>query len=387
MAPDPQTSRDGVTVDPPATRGAARLLGLAMAVVLGFGFWQGIAAMGSPRVQQRLAATLNLDAFLSGRTAAAVNHVMAHDLPLDGLLRAAGGVIRWVGFGSGGPAVAPGCGGWLYLTEELRPWPDADAIMAARAALLARVAARLAAEGIALRILIVPDKARMVPDMRCGLRYAAQAEARLPGFGALAARAGIASIDLAAAFGGDAAALYYRTDTHWNQAGARRAAAAVAAAMPPGLARDAEFRTEAAPGETDAPGDLLRLMSLEKVPDGLRPRPDRERVETTAALSDTAADSILDEAPVPEIVLLGSSFSVNANFHGALQQALAAPVGNLAKAGGGFAGAAREFFGSPAWTETPPRLVIWEFPERVLPQPLNADDHALAAWLDRPQAR
>ncbi|MBU8536536.1 alginate O-acetyltransferase AlgX-related protein [Falsiroseomonas tokyonensis] len=365
----------------PRRRLAEAGLGAAMAVVLGLGLWQGVAAMATPQAARRLAPTLNTESFLAGRTAAAVNQVMAQDLPVDGLLRAAGGVLRWKIFGSGGPTVAPGCGDWLFLTEELRPWgPEGQAAMARRAELLARVAKLLAARDIALQVVLVPDKARAAAAMRCGIPYSAESEARGAAFRQML-QGQLPLLDLAPVLAPEGPALFYRTDTHWNQDGARRAAEAIAAALPAGIARDTAFRTSRAAEETPLVGDLLRLMSLDQVPDALRPRPDRQFVETTEPAEAEEA-SILDEAPVPEVVLIGSSFSRNANFDGALQQALSAPVGNLSRAGGGFAGAARDFFGSPAWRETPPRLLVWEIPERVLNQPLNADDAALLAWLD-----
>jgi alginate O-acetyltransferase complex protein AlgJ len=357
---------------------AERAMAVATLAVLALGVWQAAGALARPGPQARLAETLSLDAFLAGRTTAALNHVMAHDLPADGLLRAAGGVLRWAVFRSGGPQVWPGCDGWLFLAEELRPWPGGEAALARRAELVTAVARHLATQGIALQVAVVPDKARMLPEMRCGAPYSAQSEGRLAAFSA--AMAGVAQVDLAAPLA-PGAANFQHTDTHWNGDGARRAAAAVAAAAPGGFARETAFRTTAAAEETNGTGDLLRLMSLDAVPDALRPHPDRERVETTAPVEAAAPASLLDEAPGPEVVLLGSSFSLNANFHGALQVALSAPVTNLAKAGGGFAGAARAYFGGAAWREAPPRLVIWEFPERVLTQPLNADDTALAEWL------
>jgi alginate O-acetyltransferase complex protein AlgJ len=384
-SPDVLARRDPAGPDFPGRRTVERMLGLATVAILGIGLWQGIAAIATPGAQRRLAEVMRLDAFLAGRTAAAINHVMAHDLPGDGKLRAAGGVFRWMVFGAGSAQVTPGCGDWLFLTEELRPWPGAEAAMAERAALLAAVAARLAAQDIALRVAVVPDKARMVAGQRCGAPYSAQAQARLPAFAALLAAGDITSIDLAAVLR-DGAALFWRTDTHWNQEGARRAAVALAETLPEAIARETEFRTSAALEETDGPGDLLRLMSLDQVPNGLRPRPDRQRVEQTDPVEAAEAESILDEAPVPELVLIGSSFSVNANFHGALQQAARAPVANQARAGGGFAGAARQYFASPAWRETPPRVIFWEIPERVLGQPLSDDDRALRAWLEAPPA-
>ena len=108
----------------------ARLQALAAIALLLWGLGQGIAALADPASRQRLAETLTWEAFLAGRTAGAINHVMAHALPADPWLRAAGGLLRWGLFRSGGPQVAVGCDGWLFLTEELRPWPGAQAAMA-----------------------------------------------------------------------------------------------------------------------------------------------------------------------------------------------------------------------------------------------------------------
>ena len=126
-------------------------------------------------------------------------------------------------------------------------------------------------------------------------------------------------------------------------------------------------------------------MSLDHVPDltiPLRPLPDRERPATTKEVNPPAdTGGLLDDAPVPEIALLGSSYSVNANFLGALEQAESAPIGQFAQAGGGFWGSARDYFRSPAFKETPPKLVIWEIPERVVNQPISDEEAAfLRNW-------
>ena len=358
----------------------AKLQGWAMIAVLAGGFALGVAALSRPGPQEQLHAAMTLDSFLAGRTAGAVNHAMAHDLPGGPLLQAAGGVIRWRLFGSGGPQVAVGCGDWLYLMEELRPWPDAAAAMKARADALHRVAAALSARGIGLRIVLVPDKARIETASACGIPYSAQAQGRLAAFRALVTDLPV--VDLAPAFAAAAGPVYYRTDTHWNQQGAALAAARVAAAAAGVVTRDRVFKTEAGP-EAERAGDLLRLMSLEDVPDlpiKLRPLPDRERPDTTTQVEGPAeTGGLLDDAPVPEVVLLGSSFSLNGNFHGRLEEALGAAIGQFGQAGGAFWGSARDYFRSPAFSETPPKLVIWEFPERVLGQPIAAEEAAFLA--------
>ena len=356
-------------------RRAAAAQGLFALAWLGFGLWQGVAALRAPAAQARLAPTLNHEALLAGRTAAAMNHVMAHDLPVDAALRGAGGVLRWA-LGSGGPQVRVGCAGWLYLTEELRPWDGAAAAMAERAAGLARVQRALEARGITLLIAVTPDKARVHPEHLCGAPYSAQARARHADFQAALAAAGVQQVEVLAPLRAAGGELWLRTDSHWNQRGAALVAGLIAkAARGVPLQRPGGVRVQAA-AATAVPGDLLRLMNLDLVPDPLRPAPDMVAVERTVA--PRAAGGLLDEADAPEVVLLGSSYSVNGDFHGALQRALGAPVANFAQAGGGFAGAALRYFESMAWRESPPRLIIWEVLERGVGQPMGQQERG---WL------
>ena len=351
-----------------------------MIALLAWGAWQGIAALREPATRARIAATLTLEGFLGGHTAAAVNHAMAHGLPADPALRAAGGVLRWGLFGSGGPAVRVGCDGWLFLAEELRPWPDAAAAMEERAAALGRLRAKLAGEGVALLVAVVPDKARLEAAQSSAAPRARRRRWRGCRTGwACCGRRGSRPCRCSSPWQA-AAPAFWRTDTHWNQPGAAASAAAIAeatATLP--LARAEAFRTASAPEEANGPGDLLRLMSLDQVPDALRPAPDRQHQELTEAAGEAAG--LLDETPPAEVVLLGSSYSVNANFHGRLQQALASTVASHAKAGGGFAGAAREYFAGTAWREARPKLLVWEIPERVVGQPIGAEEREfLAGW-------
>ncbi len=358
-------------------RRAATAQGVFALAWLAFGAWQGVAALRSPAAEARLAPTLNAEAFWAGRTAGAVNHVMAHDLPIDPVLRGAGGLLRWGVFGSGGPQARVGCDGWLYLTEELRHWEGAEAAMAERAQGLARLQRALAARGITLLIAVTPDKARIHPEQLCSAPLTAQARARHGRFITLLDAAGARRVEilaplLAARAEGD---LWLRTDTHWNQRGAALVAGLLAqAARDLPLERPNNFTTLRSRPSPVA-GDLLRIMNLDMLPDPWRPAPDMIAAARTSAPE--ATGGLLDEAAAPEVVLLGSSYSVNGNFHGALQQGLGAPVANFAQAGGGFAGSALRYFASPAWRENPPKLIIWEVLERALPQPVSDEERRL----------
>lgn len=361
---------------------SARGQALALIALLIFGAWQGATALATDAARRRLARVANGQALLDGRAAQTVNFIEAHYLPADGALRMIGGVLRWRLFRSGGPQVDVGCEDWLFFKEESRNWPDAEAHMRERVAGLGRIAARLARAGIQLIVVAVPDKARVEAGALCGSYRTAQADRRYQALISLLHAQGIAAVDLLAPLAAARATepMFYRTDTHWSQAGAAIAAKAVAEAVTAPIERRFEFHTEAAPIETDRPGDLLRLMSLDAAPDiwpKLRPRPDREFAEHTVAAQPAESLGLLDEAPSDKIVLLGSSFSLNANFHGRLQEYLHAPIDNRAEAGGGFAGSAKHYFKGARFVETPPRVIIWELPERTMAPPLGADDRAL----------
>jgi alginate O-acetyltransferase complex protein AlgJ len=374
---------------PPASRfrqAASVGQGVAVITLLGWGFWQGLTAMATPEAQERIRQTLSFQSLLKGETAAAVNHAMAHNLPADPLFRATGGVIRWKLFGSAGPQVRAGCDDWLYLTEELRPWPDAAAHQSARVDALKRAAARLAGQNIQLLVAVVPDKARVYAEELCGAPWSGQSQARYAGFVAELQAAGLRHLGLLPVLeeAKRTAPAFYRTDTHWSQHGAAAAAAALAPMVRQmGIEPAERFRTTAAPEETEGPGDLLRLMSLDKVPDWLRPAPDRQHKDTTVAEqpAEAGGGGLLDETPVPPVTLIGSSYSVNANFHGRLQEALGVTVANFATAGGGFFRAAADYFAGEAFRDTPPRLVVWEIPERVIGQPIEpAEQRFLDRW-------
>jgi alginate O-acetyltransferase complex protein AlgJ len=257
--------------------------------------------------------------------------------------------------------------------------------MQARAVTVRNVAERMRERGIALVVTVVPDKARIQNATLGHAPRAAQTLTRYRDFAAALHAQGVEIVDLNAALAQAAQAgpVFFRTDTHWNQAGAAIAAKAVAAAahLPPST----EYRTEAEPDLSDGPGDLVRLMSLETLPDRwapwLRPLPDRQHLEHTVP-AEPPADSggLLDDTPAVPVALIGSSFSLNGNFAGRLEEALHAQVANFGRLGGGFAGAARDYFDGAAIKETPPRLLVWEIPERVVGQDLDEADHALARW-------
>ncbi len=373
----------------PAGRRGLRLQAVVLLASLAVGFGLALSGMLAPASRHSLMQNATTEAIMTGKMEAVVNDILANHLPVGRALRATAGMLRWRVFGSGGAQVWVGQRDWLYIIDEMRTWPDTDAIMAHRADILAQVAQRLRARHVDLVVAIVPDKGRVVVAPMNGPR-SSQAERRLPAWLALLGQRGVSAVNLYDSFIRTAPveSLFWRTDTHWSQPGAQLAARTIAARVSTDIDRSHRFVTIEDAQESDGPGDLLRLMSLDGVPDRLlirlRPAIDRQHRAHTAEMSGQptapAAGGLLDETPAPEVALIGSSYSLNANFGGYLEEALGAPVLNTAKLGGGFAKAAAAYFTSDGFRTAPPRLVIWEMPERKLNQPLTEEDAVLAAW-------
>jgi alginate O-acetyltransferase complex protein AlgJ len=377
-----------------ATSAAATLV----AVML-LGVWQVTAAV---RTGLEYPDTL-LD-FREGRMTQTIEKQIDHKLPArEGLIVVANS-LRYKLVHGGGDQVRLGRDDWLFLTDEIRHYPKADANLAARVALLGQTQARLAEQGIALVVALVPDKARMYPQYLADGSLPDYTQTRYAQALAGLRAKSVVAVDLIAALsdqpsrngmlGGMSGGTvvdttgfnYYRTDTHWNMLGAQAAAQAVAATVKSVLQakninlEGSTFATQATGPALERAGDLIKLMGLSTVPNFWRPRPDNEApqaTEETGGGSGGAAGGLLGDAAAPPVTLLGTSYSLRGNFHGHLQQALSAKVLNTAKDGGGFLQAATEYFKDDAFKTSKPQVIVWELPERFLSAPLEQE----ATWL------
>lgn len=334
--------------------------------------------------------------------------------------------FSWMAIGDLGPRVRQGCPGWLFLADEFKPHPDAQANAQSRLQELVRAKERLASQGAQLLVTVVPDKSRMEAANLCGLYRPAAFDTRVKAWTDALAAAGVAVLDLQPAMTAtpapaegedDGPGAFLRTDTHWNERGARSAAQAVAQKV-------RALGVEPSPTQhylttqqkqTARAGDLVRLAGIDALPVSRQPRADIHRAttftatdgsssmdqamgasqagsggaagsagHTTAAQAPAASapsapteEDLFGDAKAPNIAVIGTSFSRTSNFVPFLQAALNTTVVNAAMDGGDFSGAARQYFQGPTFKETPPALVIWEIPERVLQQPRRQDDIGL----------
>ncbi len=237
----------------------------------------------------------------------------------------------------------------------------------------------LGKRGIQLVVAVVPDKSRIVASQLCKLSRPAVLAPRIDEWLGLLQGAGVTALNLTPTLQAVGEAAYLRTDTHWSEAGAKAAAGQVAR-MIEGLKFEPtprkHFDLVSEPSAV-RPGDLVRLAGIDWLPTKLQPRAEnvaatqiKEQVQEAGGDN---LDDLFGDDNLPNTALIGTSFSRNSNFVGFLEAALGAPVGNFAKDGGEFSGAAKAYFDSPAFKQTPPKLIVWEIPERDLQTPYDGN--------------
>jgi alginate O-acetyltransferase complex protein AlgJ len=331
-------------------------------------FWSGKVELLPPDI--------STDAMLHGE----VTHKIAKQLSAATLAKKAADLERaasWLVFKDTGPRVRQGCPGWLFIADELTINRHALANAETKAQAVVDLQQQLAKRGVQLLVTVVPDKSRIATEQLCGVTRPDQLQNRVSTWTAALHSAGVNALDLTSTLQPLGAAAYLRTDTHWSEKGANAAAKALAAhvradGMQATPQKSFDVRNAAL---APRPGDLVRLAGIDWLPLSLQPAPESvaaseisERAQAVQGGGDDL-DDLFGDDNLPNVALIGTSFSRNSNFAGFLQLALGAPIGNFGKDGGEFSGAANAYFDSPAFKQTPPKLLIWEIPERDLQTP------------------
>lgn len=349
-----------------------------IAVMVG-GLWQ---ITGALRMMERMDVPRTWLDFAEGRTTGSLEKQMDHKLPARTNFIAFANGLRYALTGGAGEQVRSGRGDWLFLTDEIRFFPDARSNLLSRMQLLGDLARKLGAQGVKLVVVLVPDKARVYEDRLSNGRYPAYNRSRYADALAALNEQGVAVVDLLSPLrrGAIQSDVYYHSDTHWNQAGAIIAAQAVAMAVGSKTLDSPRtiFVTKQAGDAVIRSGDLIRLMGVEELPRPFRPAADTEVVATTTQGSSDSSSALFGDAFVP-VVLSGTSYSLRGNFHGYLQQALSVKVLNTAQDGGGFLQAMTAYLTDDAFRTSRPKILVWEIPERFVSANLEGEK----TWLTR----
>lgn len=300
--------------------------------------------------------------------------------------------LSWVVAGDLGPRVRRGVTGWLFLGDELTVHDQPQRNAAQRKADVLKVQKALSAKGIKLLVVVVPDKSRIEASQLGILHRPSRYAQRVSQWVTALNAEGIEALDLTdtlAAFKQKHLAAFLKSDSHWTEQGALAAAVVVSTEVQrlKITATPAQSLVIDKRAETWRPGDLIRLAGVEWLPDALQPEQDiaqetnfKVDARTTNTPSSSSAssasaqtDDLFGDADLPNIVVIGTSYSRTSNFVPFIEKELNAKVANFARSGGDFSGAMNVYLSSVAFKKTPPKLVIWEIPERVLQQKASND--------------
>lgn len=312
---------------------------------------------------------------LNGRWSKAVETHYDDEFPIKRLGTNLWAALDFTLFNEGRPGVVLGRNHWLFSDEEFKPWPNAEQNVADNYALVEGVRQTLKAHGVKLVMAVVPSKVRLYPEHMGDERPASIHADLYRDFHAQLAASQIIAPDLLgplqqAKQGG--AQVFLRTDTHWTPDGAQVAAQQLAAAIGSQFPLSGEpqpFVTEAEKTEQHN-GDLERFLPMDPLFSNLMPpsEPLEKRSTRAANAEADSEDALFADSEVP-VTLVGTSYSANPNwnFVGALKQALRSDVINDSKDGHGPILPMLAYLKSDAFKNTPPQVLIWEFPERYLP--------------------
>ncbi len=321
--------------------------------------------------------TLGIAAFLAGLSVTAFSHTDAgdpsqgwangtyqrgyedrfeHSVPARESAVALWSAVKWVFFREPATGAVAGHGGWLFTAEEFTE-PDNPRDLATE---LAQVTDALAADGITLVPVLIPDKARMHAH-RLKRGRSEGFETRYDAALAAIREAALIEVDLREALRFEGS--FMRTDTHWSPEGAQRAAATVAKSLSDITLPEAQVTT-IAKGAALFDSDLLPFVATGLYRDRVGPAAELiNTFETTV----TSSGGLFGAANIP-VALIGTSYSAKAEFHfeGFLKQALQADVLNLSRVGQGPFKPMDAFLEERSNLSSLPSIVVWEIPERFL---------------------
>ena len=371
-------------------RRASPLAGVCFALFIVFGLFSTLYATSFGKLNL-FPNGISWSPFLKGDVSQAFALALA-DAPVPSNAARIERGVSWVVAGDLGPRVRRGAPGWLFLNDELTVHDQPQRNATQRKADVLKVQKILSAKGIKLLVVVVPDKSRIEASQLGMLHRPSRYATRATHWVSELKLAGVDALDLTdtlTAFKQKHAAAFLKSDSHWTEQGAHVAAVAVSAEVQ-------RLRIVASPTqslvidkrtESRRSGDLIRLAGVDWLSTALQPEQDlaqetsfkvaEQTKNTLGALPTSSANSQTDDlfgdADLPNVVVIGTSFSRTSNFVPFIEKELNAKVANLARSGGDFSGAMNAYLSSVAFKKTPPKLVIWEIPERVLQQKASTD--------------
>ncbi len=276
------------------------------------------------------------------------------------------GEIEYDVFHQGRKGVVIGDQGWLFTDEEFSCPRGNVKTLESNLQYIEKISAQLKEKSTELVIVLIPAKARVLKQYLGGNELPSCRKNLYKDTISFLKQKKIPAIDLmATAKSSSPENMYLKTDTHWTPGGAKLAAQEIAHAIPVSLASNASYETKIKRTQQHK-GDLMRYTP--GVNGNEIAADDLAVYSTTAQSKASASDQDLFGDTVPPVTLVGTSYSANPlwNFEGFLKQSLKTDILNAADEGKGPFAVMTKYIEGRAWKDNPPRVVIWELPERYL---------------------
>ncbi|MBX8622236.1 alginate O-acetyltransferase [Pseudomonas glycinae] len=334
-----------------------------------------LLVLGLWSVRSFFGFSTNADAtVLNGRWTKAVETHYDDEFPIKRLGTNLWAALDFKLFNEGRPGVVLGRDQWLYSDEEFNPIVNEELNLQGNYALVEGVRQTLKEKGVKLVMAIVPAKARLYPEHLGEVKPASIHANLYQDFHARVAADKILAPDLLGPLQKakqNGQQVFLRTDTHWTPEGAEIAANTLARTISDKFPLSGEpqnFVTTPAEKVTHK-GDLRLFLPLDPLFENLMPAKESLQKRNTVAVEQPAGDDALFANSEVPVALIGTSYSANPNwnFVGALKQALHSDVVNYAEDGHGPILPMLSYLKSDDFKNSPPQVLIWEFPERYLP--------------------
>ncbi len=349
------------------------LSGLFLGLFLGVSFLCAGAAVWKTR---HSAIPQNTKTLFSGSWASLYEKRFNKELPSHALSKNSWTALTYTLFREGRDGVLVGSDGWLFTAEEFAYPPQQADNFQQNIQFIRSISDTLKQAGIELVIVPVPAKARIYADKLGRYDYPSYQQSVYNRFAKAMRGYEIDFIDTVPALNAARKSrnVFLKTDTHWTPDGAhitaRNTADYIKKSLGAALPEPVPYKITAT-GSIRYTGDLLRYLPLGKLAHRLG-----LQTETVTGIQVIAANNgqtatlqqALFSSAAPPVTLVGTSYSANPawSFAGFLKQALQSDILNAADEGLGPFATMENYLADEAFKASPPRLVIWEIPERYL---------------------
>lgn len=308
---------------------------------------------------------------LDGRAALDFEHYVTREHPYRSLSLNSWSALEYLVFKEGKPGLIVGNDGWLFSSEEFPLPSQREPNLKANIGTIRTVVEQLAAQGIRVILLPIPEKAELYSDyLPDKLRSRLLPMAAI---GQALNSQGLEWIPIEAALQQarrDGHETFFRTETHWTAEGARVAARATR----DWLAQQATLDWERKPytlvkgSPRLLESDLENYLPVRPLFSFLLPPGETYQPYSVSAGNVSSDEQSLFAEGANPVALVGTSYSADErwNFPGWLRMELGTDIDNISEKGKGPFVSMERFQKLASAGRSGAKVVIWEMPVRTL---------------------